>query len=51
MYKIYDWAGNLPFGSKEFRTFEDAWEMILVTFPDATDQDLGEYEVLNKEEA
>lgn len=28
VYKIFDWAGNKPFGEKRFDTFEDAWEYL-----------------------
>jgi hypothetical protein len=28
-YRIYDWAGNEPFGDIRFSTFEDAWDHIM----------------------
>lgn len=33
-YIIKDWADNLMFGGREFKTFEDGWEYIYVNIPD-----------------
>lgn len=46
MFMIVDWAGNRIFPDRKFKTFEDGWEAIHEAFPDATDEDLGEYEVI-----
>ena len=28
MYRIEDWAGNVMFNDKRFKTFEDGWDYI-----------------------
>jgi hypothetical protein len=45
-YEIVDWAGNLMFNGMIFTSFEDAWDYVFEQFPDATDEDLGEFEVI-----
>lgn len=45
-FRIYDWAGNLPFGEKTFCSFEDAWNYLLAFFPDEEDEEFfAEYYV------
>lgn len=34
------------FSGKRFKTFEDGWEYIYEQLPDANEEDLGEYYVL-----
>ena len=36
---IKDWADNVLFGGKTFKTFEDAWSHIYETFPDQEEFD------------
>ncbi len=54
-YIIQDWAGNLLFNGREFKTFEDGWECVYeyVRTIAKDDEDyeswLGEYYVLCKE--
>lgn len=45
MYIIKDWAGNILFDHKTFKTFLDAWEFIYETFPDQADEFYDEYYV------
>ncbi len=45
---IEDWAGNTLFNGKEFDSFESGWEYIHGKFPKATDEELGEYFVMEK---
>lgn len=40
---IYDWAGNQPFPSESFDSFQDAWDFLLSRFTE--DEDLGEFYV------
>jgi hypothetical protein len=44
-FEIRDWAGNVMFGGIRFKSFEDAWGHIYKAFPNATEEDLGEYYV------
>ena len=44
-YAIFDWAGNRLFAECTFQDFESAWEHLYTTFPEMTDEDLGEYYV------
>lgn len=44
-YIIFDWAGNRKLSLNGFPTFEDAWDFIYATLPDASDEDLGEFYV------
>lgn len=41
-FKIFDWAGNAPFGEKLFKTFDEAWEFLFSRFED---EDLQEFVV------
>jgi hypothetical protein len=34
---IQDWAGNIMFHGKTFKTFEDAWEFLYEKFPNDGD--------------
>ncbi len=36
-YIIKDWAGNICFHGKEFKTFEDGWAFIYEKFPNGAD--------------
>lgn len=36
-YVIQDWAGNLMFGGKTFKSFDDAWSFIYDQFRDRQD--------------
>lgn len=48
-FKIFDWAGNKPFGEKTFETFEDAWEHVYEYLNEYSDDEFdeacGEYDV------
>ena len=53
-YIIYDWAGNKPFGDREFKEFEDAWEVVYEyvrkNYPENEfEETVGEYHVDEKE--
>ena len=45
IYIIEDWAGNICFQGKEFKSSEDAWEFIQANEPEESWQ---EYEVVEK---
>lgn len=43
-YLITDWANNLPYGYLEFKSFDDAWERLMIDNPE--EQDLGDFYVM-----
>lgn len=48
IFIIKDWADNHLFQNKEFKTFEDGWDFLYETLPNAEEGELGEYYVLPK---
>jgi hypothetical protein len=49
IYVIKDWAGNILFHGREFKTFCGAWDFIYQQFPNAQDGDLDDYYVERKD--
>lgn len=47
-FEIRDWVNNLPFGTLEFDTFDDAWDHIWTNVDTDTDGVLDEYFVVSK---
>jgi hypothetical protein len=47
-FKIFDWAGNSPFGEKLFRSFDDAEEFLSEFLGDQYETDRQEYYILPK---
>lgn len=43
-FHIEDWAGNVKFNGKEFKSFTDGWDFLMSKFD--KDEDLGEFYVL-----
>ena len=48
MFIVKDWAGNHCYMNKTWHTLEDAFDFLLVHFPD--DDDLSEFYVLYEQE-
>lgn len=46
LFKIKDWAGNDKITNQLFTSIDDAWDAILTALPDANDEDLGEFFVI-----
>lgn len=48
LWIIEDWAGNVKFGGKTFKSFEDAEEYLSIFLGDKYETDREEYEIVQK---